>query len=167
MENNRFLKAVEIQPRDDSHHNNTKYLEIEWWYFDSIFNNGYSIHIGFRTYHIRKIGLVQTRINIYKDGKAIAEKLKIDLFSNFFVNPNFPTIKINDKTTVDFDYDLYQKNKVWKYSIDLKIKDYSVNLLFEGITKGWKIETTDTNWAVSLPKAIVTGYIKMKDKKIQ
>lgn len=163
----KFLKAVEINPKDDSHHNNIKYLEIEWWYFDAIFENGYSIHIGFRTYHIRKIGLVQSRIDIYKDGKLVSKKLKIDFFSKFFVDQNFPTIKIDNDTIVHFDKDAYQNNKEWKYIIKLFIKGNQIDLLFRGITKGWKIETSDTCWAVTLPKAIVTGEIKINDKKIQ
>ena len=163
----KFLKAVEINPKDDSHHNNFKFIEIEWWYFDAIFENGYSIHIGFRTYHIRKIGLVQSRINVYKDGKLISKNLKIDFFSKFFVNKNFPTIKINDKTIVHFDEDAYKNNKQWIYKINLSINDNQVDLLFKGVTEGWKIETPDTCWAVALPKAIVTGEIRINGQKIQ
>lgn len=162
-----FLKAVEINPKDDSHHNNINLLEIEWWYFDAIFENGYSVHIGFRAYHIRKIGLVQSRINIYKDGKEISKKLKIDFFSKFFVDKNFPTIKINNKIVVNFDNNAYRNNNEWIYKIKLSIKNDEVDLLFKGLTKGWKIETSDTSWAVSLPKAIVTGEIKINNKKIQ
>jgi len=65
----RFLKAEEITPKDDAFHGNSNLLDIEWWYFDAIFDNGYSVHVGFRTYHIRNSGILQERITIYKDGK--------------------------------------------------------------------------------------------------
>ena len=166
-QNYRFLKAVEIQPKDDAYHISSNISNIEWWYFDAIFKNGYSVHIGFRTYHIKKIGLVQSRINIYKNGKIISEELKIDFFSKFFIDQNFPTIKINGKTVVYFDRESYEKNKQWRYKINISINNKKVDLLFIGITKGWKIETTDTCWVVPLPKAKVSGEIIIDGEKIE
>jgi hypothetical protein len=163
----RFLQAVDIQPIDDSFHGSIKLLDIEWWYFDAVFENGYSVHIGFRIYHIRGFGIVQSRIDIYKDGKVIAEELKTDLFSKFVIDPHFPTIKIVDKTVVKFDNDAYERNKEWKYNVKFSINDNAVDLLFTGTTKGWKIETLDTCWAVPLPKAVVTGEITVDGKKLQ
>jgi len=165
-ENHRFLKAEEIKPKDDSSHISSHMVNIEWWYFDAIFNNDYSVHIGFRTYNINKWGIVQSRINIYKSGKIISEELKIDFFSKFFVNSDFPTIKINDNTVVYFDEENYEKKKVWQYRIKLSIKNTIVNLLFIGTTEGWKIETTDTCWTVPLPKAKVSGEILINGEKI-
>ena len=163
----RFLKAVEIQPQDDTCHGNIKLLDIEWWYFDAVLENGYSVHIGFRIYHIRGFGIIQSRIDIYKDGKVIAEELKIDLFSKFVVDTHFPTINIGDKTVVKFDNDAYGRNKEWRYNVKFSINDNAVDLLFTGTTKGWKIETLDTCWAVPLPKAVVTGEITVDGKKLQ
>ena len=65
--NYNFYKANDITPKDDAFHGNIKLLDIEWWYFDAVFFNGYSIHIGFRIYHIRNFGIGQSRINIYKN----------------------------------------------------------------------------------------------------
>jgi len=163
----RFLKAVEIQPKDDAYHISSRFSNIEWWYFDAIFKNGYSVHIGFRTYHIKKFGMVQSRINIYKNGKIISEELKIDFFSKFFIDPNFPIIKINDKTIVYFDKESYEKNKEWRYRINICINNKKVDLLFIGTTKGWKIETTDNCWVVPLPKAKVSGEIVINGEKIE
>ncbi len=163
----RFLKAVDIQPIDDSFHGNIKLLDIEWWYFDAVFENGYSVHIGFRIYHIRRFGILQSRIDIYKDGKVIAEELKIDLFSKFVVDTHLPTIKIGGKAVVKFDNDAYELNKEWKYNVKFSINDNAVDLLFTGTTKGWKIETRDTCWAVPLPKAVVTGELTVDGKKLQ
>ncbi|MGF3554581.1 MAG: hypothetical protein ACQXXF_04815, partial [Thermoplasmatota archaeon] len=164
---NYFFKAVEIQPKDDTYHVCSNVTNIEWWYFDAIFNNGYSVHIGFRVYHIKKIGLVQSRINIYKNGKLISKGLKIDFFSKFFVDPYFPIIKINDKTVVGFDKEYFEKNKQWRYIINFSIKNVKLNLIFTGTTEGWKIETDDTSWVVPLPKAKVSGEIILSEEKIK
>jgi predicted secreted hydrolase len=163
----RFLKAVEIQPQDDTYHGNIKLLDIEWWYFDAVLENGYSVHIGFRIYHVRGFGILQSRIDIYKDGKVIVEELKIDLFSKFVVDTHFPTINVGDKTVVKFDNDAYKKDKLWRYNVKLSIDDNAVDLLFTGTTKGWKIETPDACWAVPLPKAVVTGELTINGEKLQ
>jgi len=167
FENPRFLKAVEIQPKDDAYHISSHLANIEWWYFDAVFTNGYSIHVGFRTYNIKKFGMVQSRVNIYKNGKIVSDELKIDFFSKFFIDSNYPTIKINNKTIVHFDEESFEKDKQWRYRINLSIKDKEVNLLFIGSTKGWKIETADTNWVVALPKAKVSGKILINGEIIE
>ena len=163
----RFLKAQDIEPRDDTHHGNIKLLDIEWWYFDAIFDDGYSVQIGFRIYHIKKIGIVQSRINIYKDGKPVSEKLKVDFVSNFKVDMEYPNISLNKKKVVQFDEEAYKKNNKWKYRVKLSIKDSSIDLIFTGNTVGWKIETSDTCWAVPLPKAFVEGNIVINGKEIK
>jgi predicted secreted hydrolase len=163
----KFLKAEKIIPKDDTYHGNIKLLDIEWWYFDAIFDNGYSIQIGFRTYHIKGFGIVQSRINVYKNGKPISEQLKIDLISNFHIDQDYPNISINNNNVIEFNEDNYKKNKKWEYKIKLSIKDTTVDLLFVGNTLGWKIETSDTCWTVPLPKAIVKGKIKIKGEETE
>lgn len=41
-----------------------------------------------------------------------------------------------------------------------------MNLIFDGTTIGWKIETDTTCWAVPLPKATVTGTLTIHGKSI-
>jgi len=43
----------------------------------------------------------------------------------------------------------------------LTIDYHEVDLVFTGTTQGWKIETSDTCWTVALPKARVSGTIKI------
>lgn len=81
-----FLRATDITPQDDAFHGNINLLDIEWWYFDAVFDNGYSIHVGVRIYHVRNSGIVQSRINIYKNGKIKVESLKTDLLNNFYTS---------------------------------------------------------------------------------
>ena len=162
----KFLKATDIQPKDDSYHGNINLLDIEWWYFDAVFDNDYSIHVGVRIYHIRHFGLIQTRINLYHHGTSIKEHIKAHLFNNATIHPNHPTITINQKPIITFDYETYKKTGQWIYHINLEIEDTKVNLTFTGTTQGWKIETTTTCWTVPLPKAHVTGTITTENKQL-
>ena len=163
----RFLDAEAIKPKDDAYHGNINLFDVEWWYFDAVFDNDYSIHIGFRTYHIGKSGFLQSRINVYKGGKAQFEKLKINLFSNVLISEKELKIIINGQTVVNIDSDHYNKTGEWKYTIKLTIKDISIDLTFIGTTEGWKVETDTTCWTVALPKAKVEGYLKIGNKKLE
>jgi len=155
----RFLRAIDITPQDDAFHGNFNFLDIEWWYFDAVFDNGYSVHVGFRTYHIRNSGIIQARVTIYKDGKTIVEEIKPFLFSNFYTSSERPIVKINDKSVMEFDSNHFKKTGEWKYRITLSIDKQGIDLTFIGTTKGWKIETSKTCWSVALPKANVSGTL--------
>ena len=159
--NYRFLKAVDITPKDDAFHGNINLLDIEWWYFDAVFDNGYSLHVGVRTYHIKNSGIVQSRINVYKDGKTHVEAMKTNFFSNFHTSYDQPCIIIDDKPIIEFDQEHYERTREWRYYVLLTIDHHEVDLVFTGTTQGWKIETSDTCWTVALPKARVSGTIKI------
>jgi len=162
-----FLKAKPITPKDDAFHGRFTYLDIEWWYFDAVLEDGYSVHVGVRTYHSKLGGVVKTRIEMYKDGKIIVGAKKFYLFNVFKTSKIFPLIKINDKKIVDFDNDYYNKTGKWIYNVKHKINRNEINLEFSGTTPGWKIETDDTCWTVALPKATVNGSIKLNGKKME
>ncbi len=162
----RFLKASDIIPKDDAFHGNINLLDIEWWYFDAVFDNGYSIHVGIRTYHIRNVGIVQSRINVYKNGEAEVEVMKTNLMSDFYTSYDKPYITIENKPVVEFDNNYFLKTGEWRYKILMNIDNHNVDLTFTGTTQGWKIETSETCWTVALPKANVTGSIMINKKKI-
>lgn len=161
-----FYKGEDIIPKDDAFHGNINIMDVEWWYFDAVFDNGYSIHIGIRLYHLKNSGILESRINIYKDGNVETETIKRDFYNSFKPSNDFPDLIINGKQVVGFDKEHYKKNDEWKYNVDLQIDNINVNLYFLGTTKGWKIETEETCWAVALPKAIVKGKINFLNKQI-
>jgi len=164
--NLRYLKAEGITPKDDTFHGCRNIIDIEWWYFDAVFDNDYSIHIGFRVYHIKNIGLLQTRINLYYKGKSISEVITRDVFKKDIIDTKFPSIQLSGKPVVSFDRIQYKNSNKFRYIIDLKVKHIHADLIFEGTTTGWKIETPSTCWTVPLPKANVSGTIHFKDKTI-
>ena len=157
----------EITPADDAFHGSKKRLSAEWWYFDVLFTNGYSVHMGCRTFSKKKLGWVSPFLEIYKDGKLEVEKKKRFFFKNFETSKEFPLIKLLDKTIIEFDYKKFKETGEWIYKINMKIEDCEANLTFISTAKGFKIETEAESWTVASPKANVTGEIVFKDKKMK
>jgi predicted secreted hydrolase len=159
--------AVEITPKDDAFHGSEKKVAAEWWYFDAIFTNSYSIHIGCRTFSRKKLGMIQPFLELYKNGKLEIEKKKRFLFKNFETSKEYPIVKLFKKPVIEFDYDKYKKDNKWIYKIDMSLEDCKANLEFIGDVTGFKIETEAESWTVALPKAKVTGDITYNGKKIK
>lgn len=161
------MNPISISPKDDAFHNLQKFINIEWWYFDAILNDDYTLHAGVRIYHSKKIGLVQTTINIYKRGKLIAHSLKRDLLNNIIFDEDLPNISTKDQQIITFNKEEYKTKNKWEYKFKSEIDNIQLNLTFTGITQGWKIVTSDTCWVVPLPKALVRGSVGIRGKKIE
>ena len=159
--------AVEITPKDDAFHGSPKRISAEWWYFDAIFENGYSTHIGFKTFTRKNKGSISPIIEFYKEGKLLVEETKRHLFRRCKLSKDRPYVELFKKPVIKFDEEHYKKTGEWLYHVKMKIESSSVDLKFVGITKGWKIETDAESWTVSLPKAIVTGEIEIDGKKMK
>ena len=158
--------ATDIIPADDAFHGSPKQISAEWWYFDTIFNNGYSAHLGFKTFSRKNLGMVSPMIEFYKDGKLIVQKQTRHLFKNFITSKKFPKTEILNKPIISFDLDRYNKTGEWFYNFNLKIENNSVNLNFKNLTKGWKIQTEKESWTVALPKAEVSGESIINGEKM-
>jgi len=155
-----------ILPQDDAFHASKKFFTSEWWYFEAIFNNGYSAVIGF-TKSSKKNFLSYPAIEIYKDGKLQVRAIERYLFQNFQISKNFPFVKLLDDNVIEFDHGRFNDLGEWVYNIALKIDNQEVNLKFKGTTPGWKIESEEVGlWTVALPKATVTGNIVVNGKSM-
>ena len=156
----------DITPSDDAYHGSPKRISAEWWYFDAIFNNKYSAHVGFKTFSRKNLGMVSPNIQFYKDGEFILNAAKRFLFRNFETSNQVPIVKLFKKPVIEFNQDRYNKSGEWVYNFNLKIENNAIYLEFKGLTKGWKIETDNESWTVALPKATVTGEIIVNGKKM-
>jgi len=163
----RVYTAENIIPKDDAFHESPRQLSLEWWYFDAIFTNGYSIHIGCKINTRKKRGLANPMIEIYKNGKIQALVKKWFRFANIETSKNIPLVKLFNKPIIRFDDNHYKKTDEWIYYTDFKIKDCWAKLKFHGISKGFKIETERESWTVALPRAKVTGKICLNGEIIQ
>ena len=156
----------QIIPKDDGFHGSKK-LSAEWWYFDGVFSGGYSFHIGIRTFTRKNRGRVILFFELYKDDRVLFEKKKKFSFKEIITKKEYPSVKINNKSILDFDINRYQKENEWVYHITVSIDDCHADLLFTSITKGFKIETEKESWTVAIPKATVQGKIEYKGKTLK
>ena len=160
------LSAKDITPADDAFHGSPKRVASEWWYFDAIFDNKYSVHIGIPTFSRKKLGVVIPNIHFYKEGEFVGFTRKRFLFRNFNPAKKLPTAKILNSSIIDFDLNKYKNNEEWIYHVKFKNDSNAVNLTYLSITKGWKIVTNFESWAVAVPKAIVTGEIIINGERM-
>jgi len=159
-------KVEDILPFDDAFHGSPKQISLEWWYFDAIFNNEYSTHIGFKTLSWKNFGIVTPNIQFYRNGKLVVNSIKRFLFRDFETSKDIPIVKLVKKPVFEFKQDTYNKSSEWIYSCKFKKGNNAVDLLFKGLTKGWKIETDVESWTVALPKSIVSGEIIVDGEKM-
>ena len=164
---NNNLEAEDILPQDDAFHSVKSIADVEWWYFDAIFENGYSVHIGVRIFHSEgRSGIVRARFEIYKGGLVEAAAVKTALLKDLRISQVIPFIQFDDHNVINFDEDHYKKTGEWTYRVSFQMEQHSVDLTFTRTMKGWKIETPRNSWAVPLPKAMVDGTIHIHDTVI-
>ncbi|MDH7517438.1 MAG: hypothetical protein QHH19_03745 [Candidatus Thermoplasmatota archaeon] len=153
-------------PKDDGFYGSNKFFSSEWWYFDSIFNNNYSIHIGFTTVSKKNI-MSFPEIEIYKDGKIVKKAIRRYLSKDFEISKQLPLVKLFNNNIFEFDMERFNSRGEWVYNVTPKIDDLEVNLKFISTTPGWKIEWEREKWIVALPKASVTGEIVVDGKRMK
>jgi len=156
----------DISPKDDAYHYTKKLISDEWWYFDAIFDNNYSLHADF-TNIARNGRFASSAIEIYNKGELEAKVIKRHLSKAINLSVDLPQIKIFDNKIINFDFERFNKTGEWVYNFSQKLENCEINLDFIGTTKGWKIVTNDLSWTVALPKATVSGEITTNDKKMK
>lgn len=165
---NSDLAAEPLVPQDDAYHGVVSLADVEWWYFDAVFEGGYSVHVGVRIFHSGgRSGIVRARFEIYKDGLVEVAAVKTGLLKDLRVSKAIPLIRFDDQNVIAFDEHRYKATGEWVYTVSFEIEGHAVHLTFTGSTKGWKIETPRNSWAVALPKAWVEGTIRLGETVTQ
>lgn len=159
MFNGFVFSPEDIELKDDAFHGSNTFHFVEWWYFDAILNNGYSIHINIYVFGFMEQRFVVAGLNIYKNGMLEANEQKIYL-NNFHISTDIPLVILDGKQVMKGYID--QTTGEWIYNVSLEIGDSLVDLQFIGGAKGWKGRIPiDGWWAVILPKAEVSGIIRV------
>lgn len=157
----------DITLKDDAFHSSTAPRFTEWWYFDAIFDNGYSIELNVRVLSIikNKYAIIYKRIDIYKEGKIIKHYRTRYRLKDFEASKQIPNVKLGGKEVIKGIIDKKTGNLV--YDVSFEIQDTSVNLRFKSCTKGWKgTNPGGDGWVVILPRAEVKGKIKVDTDEI-
>lgn len=159
MLNGFVFSPEDIELKDDAFHGSNTFHFIEWWYFDAILNEGYSIQVQIYVFSIMKLEFVVAGFNIYKNGILETRKEKIYLIDDFYISTDTPLIVLDGKQVMKGYID--QTTGEWIYDVSLEIGDSLVDLQFIGCAKGWKGSNSIGWWAVILPKADVSGVIRV------
>lgn len=157
----------DITLKEDAYHGSKKSRFTEWWYFDTVFDNGYSAQMSVRVLSVIKNRLIFIfqRLDIYKDGKLLKHNKKRCPFKKFEASKEKPLVKLQGKKVIEGHID--KDTGKWIYNLDFKINDYGAKLRFESLTKGWMGENPNEDyWAVPLPSAKVTGKLIIKNDEI-
>lgn len=164
------VKIFEFQPqditlKDDSYHGSLGLQFTEWWYFDALLNDGYSIQFSIRILSGFKLSFLFVRFDIYKEGHLVVHKRKIHLLKDVEISREKPFIKISQRTIMNGYLD--EKRGTFIYDISLVMDDITAQLQFIGITQGWKGKHEANDWwAVALPRAQVKGMITRRQQSI-
>ena len=162
---NKFVFSPEdIELKDDAFHGAKRLHYTEWWYFDCIFDNGYTAQIGIRVLSVIRKHIVFARIDIYKDGILESHEIKPYFYWDFSISKELPIVELKTKKVMEGYID--NNTGAWVYNLSLELDKSSVDLCFIGCTKGWKGNSPGGNWAVILPKAEVFGSITLDNEKI-
>ena len=138
---------------------------FEWWYFDAVFYNNYSVQFSINHACIKGIGMIMPLLNIYKDGELLVHIKKPLLLKEFISYEDKPTIILSGQQIIEGYVDKYGK---WIFDISLQMEDCAIDLRFASITQGWKSKILDMWWwGVIQPNAYVNGTIRVHNETIQ
>jgi hypothetical protein len=119
-----------------------------------------------RIFSAFKLSFIFLRLDIYKDGNILSHKRKMFLMKDSLVSRDMPLVKIAGKQIMIGQIEVSTGR--WAYDLNFEIGDTLASLHFIGSTKGWKGQHRGGDWwAVVLPRAEVSGKIKVKDKEIE
>jgi len=118
---------------------------------------------------IRILGLLKLifgflRIEIYKDNKLVAQKVKFLPMGEIKASRESPDISLFGKKLIKGYID--NSSGSLAYDISFNINGYFVDLHFISDTEGWKGHVPGSRWIVAMPYATVSGKLIVDNKEI-
>ena len=159
------FSPVDIELQDDAFHGADTPHFIEWWYFDAVFNNDYSIQASLHVFSVINQGFAYLTINLYKDNNLTLNEKKLYPLPDLYLSKDAPLILINGKQFMIGHIDTITGD--WIYDISFENGDTLLDLHFIGCTEGWKGATPAGWWGVILPRAEVNGKITVENREIE
>jgi predicted secreted hydrolase len=151
-----FSTLKDVTLRDDAFHGHGRLPYAEWWYFDAVFDNGYSMTMGVKVFNVLGRGGVNTRVDIYHQGSRILENEKTSSMKEFYASIQIPLVAIDGKQLIQGSYNPVSGH--FAYNLSYVASQGALSLHFIGCTQGWKRQQRAGDWwAVMLPRAIVSG----------
>ena len=138
---------------------------LEWWYFDAMFQNGYSVEFHINIGAANDIGVISPMINVYKEGNLIFHNDEFLYLNHFQSYEDKPIIKLDEKKIINGFID---KDGKLIFYLNYSIDNCSIDLKFEEITQGWKSKIIDLWWwGVLMPNSKVTGSIELDNNIVE
>ena len=161
-----YYTPEDIDIRDASYHKSTDGFRGEWWYFEGIFDNGYSIIIDISIFSNSWIGIVALRMSIFNEGKEEFYKKDFYALKELDASEVFPLVRISGNHIMSLDREIYNSTGVWLYTVTIDLDGQEANLKFTGTTKGYKGEVLRGWYGPVLPKADVEGTLILNGEEI-
>ena len=164
MTNNtiRVFTPEDIDFKDDARHRTGFFSHVETWYYDGVFENGYSIVSLVNVIHIGRFGTVLSGIFIYKDGELIKEIRERYPIKKFYGSEETLQLKINDIEVVK---GIVEPDGTWKYNINRGDSENGFNLEYKKTMKPFKGRTYLGKWLV-IPRFKIKGTLNVDGKEI-
>ena len=165
-------KLYSLDRIDDAFHNQPSPDAFEWWYFDAIFDNGYSMvtswHIGGVGMEIADPGYGHIVFAIYDPAGK-----KTDAVGAFPANAVFASTETCDVKMGDNS----MHGEFPRYEVHFRSGDIGGDLLFENLTQGVRNPPDGVayfsqqpdrymGWAIAQPRAKVTGKLILAGEEI-
>ena len=152
----------DIELGDDAFHGNGILPYTEWWYFDAMFDNGYSAQMSIRIVSVYGKQMAMMRLDFYKNSVFVSHQSLSYYFNEIVASSTVPLVQLQGKTIMVGSCDNSTGDFIYDVSFDFS--GNAAALRFVGCTKGWKgLLNSGAGWAVILPRADVTGTITVND----
>jgi hypothetical protein len=136
---------------------------IETWYYDAIFDNGYSIVTLINFVRTIVFGVAITSLYIYKDGKLISSIRNQNSSKHFNGSEDKPLLSLKGIDILKGEIEHSSNN--WLFHLLLGDEEIGIDLELLKDSKAWTGKTYLGRWIV-IPKFKVTGSIFLNGKKI-
>jgi hypothetical protein len=129
---------------------------FEWYYFDSVLSDGFSVEFHVICGPSDNIGVVTSMINIYQNGNLLFHDAKYEFINKLNASNNMK-ISFNDQTIIKGHMNNQDQ---WTLDLNYTVDGYSIELQFTSSTKCWKAKVLDMWWwGVLIPNSDVKGTI--------
>jgi hypothetical protein len=152
----------DIELGDDAFHGHGILPYTEWWYFDAMFDNGYSAQMSIRIVSVYGKQMAVMRLDFYKNSVFVSHQSQSYYLNEIVASSTVPLVQLQGKAIMVGSCDNRTGNFIYDVSFDFS--GNAAALRFVGCTKGWKgLLNSGAGWAVILPRANVTGTITVND----
>lgn len=158
--------AQDIDLEDAAYHKSYGRNHVEWWYFEGIFDNGYSLMVSAMIFSKGCHGFCRLALHIYNDTELEFQLRKDVPMKEFEASEEFPFITVSGKQIMKLDREKYNNTGEWVYNVSLELEGQVAHLQFQGITNGYKGRILRGWYGLVLPKATVNGTLILNGEEI-